>query len=718
MKLFIAEKPSQARDIANVLNCRIKNEGYLSDSSNSTVITWCYGHLLGPANPDGYDAKYKSWRLDLLPIIPDTWKYVSNPNTAKQLKVIKNLLKDATEVVISTDADREGELIGRLILNHAKYKGSIKRLWLSALDDKSIRKALNEVKEGSETEPLYYAGLSRQRADWMAGINFTRACSNIFGGIGNVYSVGRVQTPTLNMIVKRDLEIENFISKPYYTIKALFKNSKALELLTDWIVSDDLKGDDEGRCLKKDPALHVVEKCLGKDGFVKEYKVTKKKKAAPLPFSLSDLQKKANTKYGLSADSTLKIAQSLYEKYKLTTYPRSDCNYLPNSQFEEVKEIFNSLFNLDNSMQSLLDKCNPSYKSKCWNDKKVNESSHHAIIPTSNDKVNLSSMNDMERKVYDLVVKQYLSQFMGDFVYNQTSVLIECEDEGFKASGISPIEHGWKLAFSKEEPKKNEQEQLIPTLEKNETVNCSDINFEEKETKPPARYTEATLLSAMKNAGRSIDDKDMKKILAEVQGLGTEATRASIIETLKSRAYITVEKRKYLISTDKGRSLITQIPESLKSVEITAKWEEKLNLIAKKKYDYKTFLDQQIDNVKNQLQDLLKLKLTVKKDAKSVINACSECGNELIRRKSKKGKGFWWGCSNWQNGCKVVMDDLNGKPIAKKAYVKQNLSDYNCPKCKKNKLVKRNGKNGVFWGCSGFPKCKATFFDNLGKPRI
>jgi DNA topoisomerase III len=632
--------------------------------------------------------------------------------------VIKNLLKETTEVVISTDADREGELIGRLILNHAKYKGSIKRLWLSALDDKSIKKALNEIKDGSETEPLYFAGLSRQRADWMSGINFTRACSNIFGGIGNVYSVGRVQTPTLNMIVKRDLEIENFISKPYYTITALFNNTSNNSISSEWIVSEDAKGDDDGRCLKRETASAVVDKCRGKNGFIKEYKIEKKKKPAPLPFSLSDLQKKANIKYGLSADSTLKIAQSLYEKYKLTTYPRSDCNYLPISQFEEVKNIFNSLSKLNSSMNVLLDKCNLSFKSKCWNDKKVNESSHHAIIPTSNDKVNLSSMNDMERKVYDLVVKQYLSQFMGEYVYNQTSILIECEQEEFKTSGIQLLEPGWKSALAREDNKSNDNDQLLPSLTKGETVNCADINLLEKETKPPARYTEATLLSAMKNAGRSIDDKDMKKILAEVQGLGTEATRASIIETLKSRAYISVEKRKYLISTDKGRSLITQIPESLKSVEITAKWEEKLNLIAKKKYDYKTFLDQQIDNVKNQLQDLLKLKLTVKKDAKSVINACSECGNELIRRKSKKGKGFWWGCSNWQNGCKVVMDDLKGKPIAKKAYVKQNLSDYNCPKCKKNKLVKRNGKNGVFWGCSGFPKCKATFFDNLGKPRI
>jgi DNA topoisomerase-3 len=723
MRLFIAEKPSQGRDIAKILGCHQRSDGYLSNGHDS--VTWGIGHLLQPAEPDAYGEQYKKWDLANLPIIPDEFKEVPNPKTKSQLKVVKALLKMADEVVLATDADREGELIGRLILKHAQYRGPLKRLWLSALDDASIKKALNNLKDGRETKALYWAGLGRQRADWMTGMSYTRASSIVFGGPGNVFSVGRVQTPTLRLIVERDLEIENFVAKPFYTIVADFSQDNA-NVTCHWVVPDEAKGDEEGRCLDRKIAEHVEHKCAGKDGKIITYETKRKSQHAPLPFSLSELQKSANNQYGYDAKTVLKVAQSLYETHKATTYPRSDCNYLNLSQFDEAAQILAHLQVLNQDYKPLIDACDTHFKSRCWNDKKVSESSHHAIIPTNNSKVDISKMSDAEKNIYDLIVRQYIAQFMGQYVYDETVLEIICEGERFKTKGIIPVELAWKKALAKnshtseDEGKKNqkssqETQQQLPVLNPDESVHCDKLTIKDKMTSPPQHYTDATLIAAMKNCGRKLEDAAAKKMLSEVQGIGTEATRADIIETLKARSYITNNK-KYLISTDKGRQIIKLLPDQLSSVEITANWEEKLNHVAKGQASYEEF----ISGITQSLSDNIGLIKGMNGNvSKNIANPCPKCGSELIRQKSKKGSGFWWGCSNWKGGCTCKMDDKNGKPIAKVAPV---TSDIDCPTCKTHKLVKRSSKKSrktnVFWACSGFPECRAIFFDDNGKPQL
>ena len=445
MRVFIAEKPSQGRDIAAVLGCKNKGNGYIANDKD--VVTWGFGHLLQPADPEKYNEKYKRWNLSDLPIIPETWKLTPNPQSKAQLTIVKGWIDKAEEVVIATDADREGELIARLILGHARYNGAIKRLWLSALDESSIKKALDNLKPGKETESLFWAGLGRQRADWMTGMSYTRAATLLFGGAGDVCSVGRVQSPTLRLIVERDAEIANFVAKPFYTIVAEFEQSEQ-RFNCDWVVPESAKGDEEGRCLDKKIAEAVKAQCLEKQGEIITYETKKKSQQAPLPFSLSELQKAANNRYGYDAKAVLQTAQSLYESHKATTYPRSDCGYLPLTQKPEVTKIIKNLGLLNDAYLKLSEYCKASFKSRCWNDKKVAESSHHAIIPTNNTKVVLSNMSEMERNVFDLITRQYLAQFMGNYTYNETVIEIDCAKERFKTKGIVPSKLGWKHAFN------------------------------------------------------------------------------------------------------------------------------------------------------------------------------------------------------------------------------------------------------------------------------
>ena len=710
MRIFIAEKPSQGRDIAKVLGCYKKGEGCISN--DNTVVTWGFGHLLQPADPDAYDEKYKRWNLQDLPIIPEKWKLSPNPKSKAQLKIVKGWIGKATEVVIATDADREGELIARLILGYARYSGPIKRLWLSALDEQSIKRSLANLKDGSETEPLFWAGLGRQRADWMSGMSYTRASTILFGGQGNVCSVGRVQTPTLRLIVERDLEIENFKSKPFYTITANFKQNDSTLMNCDWVVADYAKGDDEGRCLDESIVNAVREKCLKQEALISKYGTTKKSSKAPLVFSLSELQKLANTKYGYDAKDVLNIAQALYEKHKATTYPRSDCGYLPLSQFEESSQILTNLSNINPTFRELNEYCNPEFKSRCWNDKKVNESSHHGIIPTNNNKVNISAMSEKELNIFKLIVRQFMAQFMGDYIYNETIVELICVEENFKTKGVIPIELGWKRAFDAPKEKEDGQDKIIPTLDKTIPLLNTSIKIHNKKTSPPQHYTDATLISAMKNCGRKVEDEANKKLFSEIQGIGTEATRADIIETLKNRSYIEL-KRKKLISTEKGRLLIKQLPDALSNIEITANWEKVLSDVAKGTVTYKSF----IEGIQSTLNDNISiLKNMAGKVDKFVENPCPKCGENLVRIK-KKTSGFFWGCSGHRvSGCTVTMDDNRGKPRPRKEFP---VSNIDCPQCKKHKLSQRISKNKKpYWGCSGFPACKAIFYDNNGTPKL
>src|ERR1700677_1226456 len=439
MKLFICEKPAQARDIAKHTGASQKEDSCLSGPG--ITVTWCLGHLLEQEPPEAYCADLKPWRMAVLPVIPTEWKLKPVDRTRKQLYAIQGFLKQATEVVIATDADREGDVIGREVLEFFHYTGKVSRLWLSALDDTSIIKALKDIRPGESTYPLYLAGLGRQRADWLVGMNSTMAATCLFHrGTGSL-SLGRVQTPTLNLVVMRDREIEHFQPKNYYALKAQFKATTSF--WATWKPGEHLT-DPEDRLINK-PALDtLIEKIKtgDKTGEVLEFTQSHKNTSAPVCFSLSSLQKIASSKFGFSAKETLTIAQSLYETHKATTYPRTDTGYLPESQFQESTQILNALQTINPEWAVLIQKADPTFKSSIWNDSKV--TAHHGIIPTLNKNVNISAMSANEQKLYDLICRYYIAQFLGDYEYSNRKTKILCQGEPFTATSNTPLAPGWK----------------------------------------------------------------------------------------------------------------------------------------------------------------------------------------------------------------------------------------------------------------------------------
>ncbi len=708
-KLYICEKPSQARDIARVLGASQKQEGFI-DSADVTV-TWCLGHLLETAKPDHYNDSLKPWRIEKLPVIPEKWHMVPVARVKKQLTVVKRLIKQSKHIIIATDADREGELIAREVMDYCNYKGLIERLWLSALDERSIKHALMRIKPGSDTLNLYHAGLGRQRADWTVGMNMTMATSALFGKYGEgVLSVGRVQTPTLQLIVTRDRLIDTFKSQTYYELYAQFMDETNKGLWLKWVVSTALTALEQGICLNQAAIIEVAQSVHQQSAQVQSNVCKQKKQSPPLPFTLSSLQKKASALYGFTAKKTLSIAQELYEKYKATTYPRTDSGYLPRSQFNEAQDVLAALMASDPSLIPFVKSCDFNYLSPAWNDKKVG--AHHGIIPTRK-KLNLSSMPQDCLKIYLLIRTVYVAQFLGDYVYKHSKLTVICAKQTFIATGNIPMVRGWKKVLSKdkwgETPKgKDETNQDLPDWQEGQFVREVNAKVVAKQTKPPNHFTEGTLIGAMESVGKYVEDPKLKKILKETSGIGTQATRASIIELLIKRDYIT-RNQKNLISTEKGRSLVDLLPLLVKDPATTALWEQALEEIACGARLLDTFLADQKQNLSTMLESLSSLDTSSIKstqetiDIKPAKHACAICAKPMARRKMKAKNRYFWGCTRYPD-CTGILPDFNGKPGRAKAEGKS--TNIKCDQCDVGFLVERKGKFGNFYGCSKYPQCK------------
>ncbi|MCK5902908.1 MAG: DNA topoisomerase III [Cocleimonas sp.] len=657
--LYLCEKPSQARDIAQVLGTFQRHDGYLSGSKQgqSIIVTWCFGHLLEMSAPDAYGEQYKRWSLESLPIIPQRWEYHTKKGAVKQLGIIKQLIKKTQHVVIATDADREGEVIAREVMRVAKFKGEISRLWLSALDDASIRKALRQIKSGQSTETLYYAGVVRSRCDWLVGMNLTRLYSLKAqqAGYQGVLSIGRVQTPTLRIVVDRDLTIENFKPVPYWNIIATLATEQH-SFKAKWMPAKK-DSDNEGRCIHHKIALQVKDTIQGALASVISATTTRKKQAAPLPFSLSSLQQYANTVLGLGANQVLEIAQALYEKHKVTTYPRTDCEYLPRSQHKEAPRI---LQNLSDQYPELVQQADKKITSRAWNDKKI--TAHHGIIPTAV-KPNLKAMTNNEKRVHNAICQRYLMQFFPYYEYDQTLILLDIKGYSFRASGRIERIKGWKIVLNTvvKKPVNKLLEQALPALKKDQQIPVIDVICHDKKTQPPPHYTEGSLIAAMKNAAKDIKEKALKKILKETAGIGTEATRAGIMELLLKRKLLTKEK-KAIKATKAGTQLIQALPEAVKSTGTTALWEQSLDGIVEGKVSPKGFLIQQQEWLTELIaQELQSPPLTINVETSSdkPIHYCPQCNKALHRRKGKNG--FFWGCTGYPQ-CTLTRNDQRGKP--------------------------------------------------------
>ncbi|UIJ39975.1 DNA topoisomerase III [Vibrio kanaloae] len=597
-RLIIAEKPSLGRAIAAALpNPQKKDQGFIK-CGNGDVVTWCIGHLLEQVEPDAYDDRYKKWNLADLPIVPEQWQLRPRKTSSKQLTVIRKLLKDATQIVHAGDPDREGQLLVDEVIDYCKVskakKESMDRLLISDLNLPAVKRALSQMRSNRDFIPLSISALARSRADWLYGMNMTRAYTLLGqkAGYQGVLSVGRVQTPVLGLVVRRDEEIENFIPKDYFTLHALIpyqNNGQSFDIRARWKPSEACKPwqDEEGRVLNRKLVENVAQRIANQPATVTESEQKQSKQAAPLPYSLSALQIDASKRFGMSAQQVLDTCQSLYEKHKLITYPRSDSRYLPKEHYSQRESIVDAIANNAKELQSGAQGVDLSLKSKAWNDSKVD--AHHAIIPTPK-KSSVNGLSANEMKIYQQVARQYLMQFYPPAIFADAKLVFDIAGGVFIAKGRQLINPGWKVLMGKTDTEdKGDGTDTVPPLDKGTVLTCREGVIGDKKTEPPKHFTEATLLQAMTGIARFVANKDLKAILKETDGLGTEATRAGILDTLFKRQLLT-RQGKSIHSSPAGRGLIHALPEDSTFPDMTAHWEHQLQGMAERNQAYQPFM--------------------------------------------------------------------------------------------------------------------------------
>lgn len=722
--VLIAEKPSVGKTLAAWLAKTFGHTPRPVGRSHIEVgpykVSWLFGHVLENVEPHIYDARYQKWSSSDLPIIPPKWLLAPKADAADQIRALKDLLKGASEVIGLGDPDQEGQLLQDEFLLWAGNKAPVKRLWLSATDDASIAKAWKDMKPNTHYEGYYWSALARSHADWLAGINLSRACtlaSRANGG-NAVLSIGRVQTPTLALIVQREKEIRGFKPVDYFT--PFIKLATSPEFKASWNPDKekDERLDSEGRLLDKKVAQAIADACK-KDGkaTVTNVKATKGKEQAPLPFSLSSLQEHMSRRFGMGVQDVLKHAQSLYEK-KIASYPRTDSEYLPESQHEEAEVIFKGLRAGIRELGSAPDKADLSIKSRAFNDKNV--TAHHAIVPRPTTLAQLADLNSNERLVWIELAKRYLLQFFPAAEFLSTEIELLCAEEAFRVSGKVYALRGWKDAFSAEAAEDEESGGAsLPKVSKGDVLKLKDAGFDSTTTKPPKRFTEGTLVAAMKSVHKFVTDPKLKAILRENVGIGTEATRANVIGELFGRKFIELAK-KDIKPTELGEQLIDALPKQIAAPDMTALWQQAMDNIRKTgKKGYEVFISGQstwLSDLVREVPGWFAGKSLTRKDLKASVTVketahkCLKCGGDL---KHVHGKfGWFFGCQNAD--CKAIFKDVEGKPVEKiaaptgKVTIAGFESGSKCPKCKKGELqvrvcgptTKTPGKQ--FLSCSNF----------------
>ena len=657
--LVLAEKPSVGRDIARVLGCKNEKNGYIEGSKY--IVTWALGHLVTLADPETYDKKYKSWEMNDLPILPKELKTVVIKKTSKQFNTVKAQLNrnDVEEVVIATDAGREGELVARWIIEKAHIKKPIKRLWISSSTDKAIKEGFTKLRDGRDYNNLYYSAIARAEADWIVGINATRALTTKYNAS---LSCGRVQTPTLAIISKREDEIRNFKPKDYYTLDVLTEKGGSY-LKLSWHDRNNSTS-----TFNKDKIENIKKKVSNKDLKIVDVKKSNKKKYSPALYDLTELQRDANKIFGYSAKETLSIMQKLYEHHKVLTYPRTDSRYLTDDIVDTLKDRIKAVNTSEYSkvcMKLLKTKIKPN-KSFVDNSK---VSDHHAIIPTE-ERVFLGDLSDKERKIYDLVVKRFLSVLCPPFEYEQTTIKGVCEGETFTANGNKINKLGWRENYTVED---DETYGGIIDVNVGEVLNIESVKIESKKTNPPSYLNEATLLTEM-----------------EKNNLGTVATRADIIEKLFNSFFVEM-KNKEIHITSKGRQLLDLAPADLKSPELTAKWEKTLTDISKGKSKKNDFINQMKNYSKTIVKEIKNSENKFKHD-NLTRNKCPNCGKFMLEVNGKRGKMLV--CEDREcNTRKLISQTTNAR----------------CPNCHKRLELKGEGEGKIFTCSCGYREKLSSF---------
>ncbi len=687
--VVLAEKPSVGRDIARVLNCKQKGNGYLE--GDKYIVTWALGHLVTLATPEQYDKKYKTWNIDDLPIIPEKMKLVVIKETGGQYKAVREQLcrKDVNQIIIATDAGREGELVARWIIEMSGVRKPIKRLWISSVTDKAIKEGFSSLKDGKLYEGLYNSAVSRSEADWIVGMNASRALTCKYNA---QLSCGRVQTPTLAIIAHREQEIRNFVPKPYYGITASAASGQGSLKLT-W---QDSKTNST-RCFDKQQADSIFESVKGKNGTIVEVNKAMKKKYAPKLYDLTELQRDANKLYNFSAKDTLSYMQSLYERHKVLTYPRTDSRYISTDIVPTLKDRVRAcgVGSFSKFCHKILQK--PIIGNNTFVDN-AKVSDHHAIIPTEQTVI-LSDFSASERKIYELVVKRFLAVLMPPFEYEQTTIKAKIGNETFYAKGKIVKSLGFKeiygsnaIAEDDDENDDDISEQNLPNVKKGEQLKITNLTQTQGKTKPPSPFNEATLLSAMENpaAYMKTSDKALIKTIGETGGLGTVATRADIIEKLFN-SFCIEKSGKNINITSKGKQLLELVPKELKSPELTAKWEQTLGAIAKNNVDKKQFLGEMKNYTINIVSTIAKSSEIYKHD-NITMERCPECGKFMLDVNGKNGKMLV--CQNRDCGHRKVV---------------ATISNARCPNCHKKLTIKGKGETQTFVCPCGFSEKMSAF---------
>ncbi|MBM7836232.1 DNA topoisomerase III [Clostridium sardiniense] len=688
--LVLAEKPSVGRELGRVLRCNKKGNGFLE--GDKYIVTWALGHLVTLDAPEGYNPEWKKWSMETLPMLPKHMKLTVIKGSGKQYKIVKDQMvrKDVNEIIIATDAGREGELVARWIIEKAHVKKPIKRLWISSQTDKAIKDGFNNLKDGRAYDNLYHAAECRAEADWIVGLNVTRALTCKHNA---QLSAGRVQSPTLAMIVQREEDIRNFKPKEYYTI-----NVKTDRCNFTWVNKDN-----NSRVFNKDFSDKVVSKLRGGEGKIIDVNESHKKTFSPKLYDLTELQRDCNKIWGYSAKQTLNIMQRLYENHKLLTYPRTDSRYISKDIVATIPERLKGIAVGEYRMIATdLLKTKITGNKSFVDDAKVSD--HHAIIPTE-ERGNLANLSSEERHVYDLVVKRFLSVLMPPFEYIQTTLTGEVNGEKLIAKGKVVKSKGWKKVFDREDDEEDSdiKEQELPKMSKGDSFKVKEVIEKKGETKPPTRFNEGTLLSAMENPQKYIAvDKESAKTLGETGGLGTVATRADIIEKLFN-SFVIEKKGKEIFPTSKGKQLIELVPNELKSPLLTAKWEGELDRIAKGKEDPNLFI-KNMKNYSTALVEAVKQENAKFHHDNLTGKKCPECGKYMLEVKGKNG----------------TMNVCQDRECGHRENVAR-LTNARCPECKK-KLELRGSGDGKIYVCPGtncnFREKESQFkkrFDKNGK---
>lgn len=669
--LVLAEKPSVGRELARVLDCKKSGNGYLE--GDKYIVTWALGHLVTLADPNVYDKKYEKWDMQDLPMLPQNMKLVVIPESRRQFQAVSSLMKrgDVNELIIATDAGREGELVARWIMMKAGWKGKTQRLWISSQTDKAIKDGFKNLKPAADYDNLFRSAQARSEADWLVGLNVTRALTCKYNA---QLSAGRVQTPTLALIVRREEEIRKFIPKEFWGITAKLQGFTAT-----W-----RDGGKNAQTFDRIKAEEILKKLQGKPAVLTKVERQRKITPPPAAYDLTELQRDANRKYAYSAKETLSLMQSLYERHKLLTYPRTDSRYISQDVVATLPERLRScMVDEYKPLAQEIYRNKPLKTKYLVNDAKVTD--HHAIIPTE-EQPQLYDLSGPERNIYDLVVRRFLAVLMDPYEYEEIRLTMTIGGETFTAKGKRVLSQGWKAAYNRSfqlEEEEDEQTQNLPELSQGQKLKVESVALKPGKTSPPARYTEATLLSAMEHPSGQVSDQNLSRILEETSGLGTPATRADIIEKLFSTFY--VERRgKELVPTSKGMQLVELAPEELRSAALTAKWEDQLADIAKGKVRDNEFVDQMRKYATELVTEVKASNQTYRHDNQT-RTPCPDCGKYLLRVKGKRGEMLV--CPDRECGYRRSLSQT---------------TNARCPNCHKKMELRGEGEKQMFACVCGY----------------